>query len=224
VVAAFEVHGYRPRDEEIYVIYSNPAQMLGRFALREDRTLFLFVFTADHTAPTMHDLSQQKGLLRERFGHGRWECARILSELDRAHNLYFDRVSQIKLDTWSKGRIALVGDAAFCVSLMAGQGSALAMTAAYVLAGELEKAEGRHEEAFRNYESLLRAYMGSKQEVAERLSAAFAPKSRWGLFLRNQIIRACAIPGLARFAFGGGIADTLQLPKYGRPARELITQ
>jgi 2-polyprenyl-6-methoxyphenol hydroxylase-like FAD-dependent oxidoreductase len=198
--------------------------MLGRFALHGDRTLFLFVFTGDHSAPTTHDLSQQKALLHERFGHGRWECARILSELDRAHDLYFDRVSQIKLDTWSKGRVALVGDAAFCVSLMAGQGSALAMTAAYVLAGELEKAEGRHEEAFRNYESLLRAYIGSKQRGAERLSAAFAPKSRRGLFLRNQMIRACAIPGLARFAFGRDIVDTLQLPKYGRPAREPITQ
>jgi 2-polyprenyl-6-methoxyphenol hydroxylase-like FAD-dependent oxidoreductase len=98
------------------------------------------------------------------------------------------------------------------------------MTAAYVLAGELEKAEGRHEEAFRNYERLLQAYIGSKQKVAERLSAAFAPKSRWGLFLRNQMIRACAIPGLARFAFGRDIVDTLQLPKYGRPGREPITQ
>jgi len=223
VAAAFEVRGYRPRDEEIYVIYSNPAQMLGRFALHGDRTLFLFVFTADHTAPT-NDLSQQKALLHERFGHGRWECARILSELDRAHDLYFDRVSQIELDTWWKGRIALVGDAAFCVSLMAGQGSALAMTAAYVLAGELEKAEGRHEEAFRSYESLLRDYIGSKQKGAERFSAAFAPKNRWGLFLRNQMIRACAIPGLARFAFGRDIVDTLQLPKYGGPAGEPITQ
>ena len=224
VVAAFEVHGYRPRDEEIYVIYSNPAQMLGRFALQGNRTLFLFVFSADHTGPTMHDLSQQKALLHERFSHGRWECARILSELDRAYDLYFDRVSQIKLDTWSKGRVALVGDAAFCVSLMAGQGSALAMTAAYVLAGELEKAEGRHGEAFRNYEGLLRAYIGSKQKGAERFSAAFTPKTRWGLFLRNQMIRACAIPGLARFAFGRDIIDTLQLPKYSRSAREPMMQ
>jgi 2-polyprenyl-6-methoxyphenol hydroxylase-like FAD-dependent oxidoreductase len=51
VIAAFEVDGYRPRDEEIYVIYSNPTQMLGRFALQRDRTLFLFVFTTDHTSP-----------------------------------------------------------------------------------------------------------------------------------------------------------------------------
>jgi 2-polyprenyl-6-methoxyphenol hydroxylase-like FAD-dependent oxidoreductase len=217
IVAAFEVHGYRPRDEEIYVIYSKPAQMLARFALHGDRTLFLFVFTV-YAASAVHNLPEQKALLHERFGDGHWECARILSELDRAPDLYFDHVSQIKLDTWSRGRIALVGDAAFCVSLMAGQGSALAMTAAYVLAGELHKAEGRHEEAFHNYESLLRAYIGSKQKGAQRFSAAFAPKTRWGLFLRNQMIRACAIPGLARFAFGRDIVDTLQLPQYRWPA------
>jgi 2-polyprenyl-6-methoxyphenol hydroxylase-like FAD-dependent oxidoreductase len=99
---------------------------------------------------------------------------------------------------------------------MAGQGSALAMTAGYVLAGELAKA-GRHEEAFANYEALLRAYIGSRQKGAERFSTAFAPKTRWGLFLRNQVVKACAIPGLARLAFGRDIIDTLQLPDYRWP-------
>jgi 2-polyprenyl-6-methoxyphenol hydroxylase-like FAD-dependent oxidoreductase len=49
--------------------------------------------------------------------------------------------------------VALVGDAAFYASLMAGQGSALAITGAYVVAGELVKTSGRHEEAFRSYEA-----------------------------------------------------------------------
>jgi 2-polyprenyl-6-methoxyphenol hydroxylase-like FAD-dependent oxidoreductase len=74
---------------------------------------------------------------------------RILHELDRTEDLYFDGVSQIKMAQWSRGRTALVGDAAFCVSLMAGQGSAVAITAAYVMAGELVKAAGRHEEAIK---------------------------------------------------------------------------
>ena len=128
--------------------------MLGRFALRDDRTLFLFVFAAE-TLPATLDLPAQKAMLRERFGEGKWECPRILGELDRAQDLYFDRVSQIKMESWSRGRVALVADAAFCVSLMAGQGSALAMTAAYVLAGELAKARGRHDEAFGKYERAL---------------------------------------------------------------------
>jgi 2-polyprenyl-6-methoxyphenol hydroxylase-like FAD-dependent oxidoreductase len=109
----------------------------------------------------------------------------------------------------------MIGDAAFCVSLMAGQGSALAMIAAYVLAGELTKAGGSHVEAFAKYEGLLRAYISSKQRSAERLAAAFAPKTRWGLFLRNQVIKAFAIPGLARLSFGRDLIDTMELPDYG---------
>ncbi len=218
VVAAFEVGGYRPRDEEVYVIFGEPGRMLGRFTLRDDRTLFLFVFAADLDAMAATlDLPAQKAILRERFGNGKWECSRILSEMDRTQELYFDRVSQIKMGTWSKGRAALVGDAAFCVSLMAGQGSALAMTAAYVMAGELALAGGAHEAAFAKYERLLRRYLESKQQGAERFAAAFAPKTRWGLFLRNQVINACAIPGLAKLAFGRDIVDTLQLPDYVWP-------
>jgi 2-polyprenyl-6-methoxyphenol hydroxylase-like FAD-dependent oxidoreductase len=210
VVAAFEVCGYRPRDEDVYVIYNEPGRMLGRFALHDDRTLFLFVFAADFDAPpNLLGLTVQKAMLREKFGGGKWECPRILCELDR--------VSQIRLDSWSKGRVALVGDAAFCVSLTAGQGSALAMIAAYVLAGELAKAGDRYTEAFRGYEGLLRSYIGSKQRGAERFAAAFAPKTAWGLFLRDQVIKACAIPGLARLAFGRDIIDKLQLPDYRWP-------
>ena len=217
-VAGFEVQGYRPRDEEVYVIYCEPGRMLGRFALRDDWTLFLFVFTQGPVAQAMPDPASQKGGLRELYGGGRWECPQILAELDRADELYFDRVDQIKMDTWSRDRIALVGDAAFCVSLMAGQGSALAMIAAYVLAGELAQAGERHHQAFANYEAHLRAYIAMKQKGAERVASAFAPKTRWGLLLRNQIIKACAIPGVARFAFGREITDSLQLSDYPWPS------
>lgn len=215
-VAAFEVNGYRPRDEDVYVMYNQPGRMLGRFALHNDRTLFLFVFVSDSSGAAL-STAEQKAILRERFGDGSWECPRVLSELDRTESLYFDRVSQIKMERWSCGRVALVGDAAFCVSLMAGQGSALAITAAYVMAGELVKAAGRHAEAFRNYEALLRGYIGSKQKGAERFSSALAPRTRWGLFMRNQVINAAAIPGVARLAFGRDIIDRLPLPDYRWP-------
>ena len=76
------------------------------------------------------------------YDDGKWECPRILDELDRTQELYFDRVSLIRMESWSRGRVVLVGDAAFCVSLVAGQGSALAMISAYVLAGELANAGG----------------------------------------------------------------------------------
>ncbi|WP_354139581.1 FAD-binding domain [Bradyrhizobium sp. LB11.1] len=213
VVAALEVRGYRPRDEDVYLMYSRPGRMIGRFTLNDDRTLFLFVFAAeDASLPTT--LDAQKAMLRHVYGHGRWECQRILAELDRTDELYFDKVSQIRMPNWSRGRVALVADAAFCVSLLAGQGSALAMISAYVLAGELAAADGRYQEAFARYDTLLRSYIDAKQRGAERFAGAFAPKTRAGLVFRNLVVRTFAIPGLARLAIGRDIADTLELPAY----------
>jgi 2-polyprenyl-6-methoxyphenol hydroxylase-like FAD-dependent oxidoreductase len=220
VVAAFEATGYRPREENVYTMYSQPGRMLGRVALKDDRTLFLFVFAADSAKREMTEVSEQKAALREAYAGGLWETPRILAELERTRNLYFDRVSQIKMPAWSQGRVALLGDAAFCVSLMAGQGTALAMTAAYVLAGELGKAGHRHQLAFRNYENILRDFIETKQNGAARFASAFAPRTHWGLFLRNQVAKVFAIPGIARFSIGRDIVDNLELPDYAwnRPA------
>lgn len=221
VVAAFEARGYRPRDEDVYLMYGEPGRMLGRFTLRDDRTLFLLVFAVDTPSPSVPtELPAQKAMLREKYADAKGECPRMLCELDRAQDFYVDRVSQIRMQRWSRGRVALVGDAAFCVSLLAGQGSALAMTAAYVLAGELARAGGGHEEAFGNYERTLRAYIEDKQRGAVRYAGAFAPKTKWGLFVRNQVIRLFATPGLAKLTIGRDIFDRLQLPEYRWPVQE----
>ncbi len=216
-VAAFEADGYRPREEDIYVLYGRPGQMLGRFTLHDDRTLFLFVFAVgDSPLPATADA--QKAMLHERYQDGGWECPCVLAELDRTQDLYFDTVSQIRMDTWSRGRIALVGDAAFCVSLVAGQGSALAMISAYVLAGELAAADGRYQEAFAGYEAVLRSFVDGKQRGAERFARVFAPRTSWGLRVRNEVIRAFAIPGLAKLVVGSDIRDSLELPDYRWPS------
>ena len=143
-VAAFDLRGYRPRDEDVYLMYGQPGRMVGRFTLHDDRTLFLFVFVApDAGLPAT--LAQQKAQLYEVYAHGAWECPKILAELARADTIYMDRVSQIRMQNWTRGRVALIGDAAFCASLLAGQGSALAMISAYVMAGELATACGRYQ-------------------------------------------------------------------------------
>jgi 2-polyprenyl-6-methoxyphenol hydroxylase-like FAD-dependent oxidoreductase len=214
-VAAFEASGYRPRDEGVYVMYNEPGRMLGRVALRDDRTLCLFVF-ADTVSGSYatSGVEAQKALVRQRYRGGVWETSGILDELERADDLYFDRVSQIHMPHWSQRRVALVGDAAFCVSLMAGQGSALAMTGAYVLAGELGRPGASHAEAYQRYERLLRAYMETKQKAAKSFSSAFAPKTAMGLLVRNLIIGAAVIPGFARLTFGRDVTDRLALPRY----------
>lgn len=214
VVAAFEARGYRPRDEDVYLIYGQPGRMVGRFTLRDDRTLFLLVFAADNAALPEAPASQ-KELLRAVYGGLGWECDQMLNELERAGELYFDAVSQIRMPNWFRGRVALVGDAAFCVSLLAGQGTALAMTSAYVLAGELAAAGGRYSEAFAGYEARLKSYISRKQRGAERFAGALAPRTRSGMLFRNLVVRSFSMPGLARLAIGRDIADELELPDYG---------
>ncbi len=218
-VAAFEVKGYQPRDELVYVMYTEVGQQVGRFTMRDDRTMFLFLFAdeaADEGAPD--DIAAQKALLRKRFGNSGWECPHILDALDGANDLYFDRVSQIWMGqepgSWSRGRVTLVGDAAFCVSLLAGQGSALAVVAAYILAGELNRARLDHGAAFSRYQERLQSFVSKKQKGALHFAGIFVPKSKFSMFLRNQIMSLMTIPWVADLAMGRNLADNFELPEY----------
>jgi len=216
-VAAFAVSGYRPRDELTYVMYTQVGQQVGRFALRDDRTMFLFTF-ADPDPGGTNTVPQQKALLRKRFGKSGWECPQILDRLDGASDFYFDRVSQIRMSAeqglWTRNRVTLLGDAAFCVSLLAGQGSSLAMVAAYVLAGELYRAKGNYAEAFARYQALFGPFIARKQQAALRFAGSFAPKSELYLFLRNQVFKLLQIPWVADLAMGRDLADKISLPNY----------
>lgn len=212
-VAAFAVEHYRPRDELAYVIHREIGQQIGRFSMRNDRTMFLFVF-ADDNPKIPNDLSAQKALLRENFSRSGWECSSILNALERHDELYIDRVSQIRLNQWKQGRVALIGDAAFCVSLLGGQGCALAMVAAYILAGELKRASGDHEAAFDRYEQKLRDFIADKQKAALTFASFFAPRSRLALFLGNQVTKLMNIPLVTELAVGRQIRDRIELPEY----------
>jgi len=215
--AAFGVKGYQPRDELVYMMYSQVGQQVGRFAMREDATMFLFTF-ADDNAAGPGDVHGQKMLLRKRFVDSGWECPQILSALDAADDFYFDRVSQIRMapqeGLWTRGRVTLIGDAASCVSLLAGQGAALAMVAAYILAGELSRCGGNYAEAFRRYQDLFGPFVLAKQKAALRFAGSFAPKSKLALFLRNQLFNLMAIQWIADLAVGRDLADNIALPAY----------
>jgi 2-polyprenyl-6-methoxyphenol hydroxylase-like FAD-dependent oxidoreductase len=218
-VAAFEANGYQPRDEDIFVNCSSPGRQVGRLSLRNNRTLFLFVFTDDRGRRVdPNDADAHKAALHSEFGNLGWECPQILAAMDSCNELYFDRVSQIRMDTWSQGRVGLIGDAAFCPSLLAGQGSALAMIAAYVLAGELGKPHNPPEQALKRYELLLHPFMLAKQNAAGKFAASFAPKTRTGLFFRNQVTKALAIPFIAKMLVGSTLPDRIDLPDYSQIA------
>lgn len=216
-VAAFEVEGYRPRDELAYVMYTQVGQQVARFSMRGDRTMFLFVF-AEEDPGGPGDIHSQKNLLRKRFGNSGWEFPQILEALDGVNDLYFDRVSQIRMNPqeglWTRGRATLIGDAASCVSLVAGQGSSLAIVAAYILAGELHRAKGDHTLALARYQQLFGPFVLNKQKAALRFAGAFAPRSKLALFLRNRIFNLMAIPWIADLVVGRDLADNIALPEY----------
>jgi 2-polyprenyl-6-methoxyphenol hydroxylase-like FAD-dependent oxidoreductase len=215
-VAAFEVSGYRPRDELVYVMYTEVGRQVARFAMRDDRTMFLLIF-ADTTAGIPADLEEQKTVLRERFAGSGWECPRVMDALERVSTLYFDRVSQIDIpqeSSWAKDRVVLVGDAASCISLLGGQGSALAMTAAYLLAGEIHRAGCDYRTAFARYEDRFRPFVAAKQRMAVRFADSFAPKSKFSMFVRNRMMNLLTIPWVAHLVMGGSFVDALKLPDY----------
>ena len=215
--AAFATKGYRPRDELVYMMYTEVGRQIVRFAMRDDETMFLFTF-ADKEIVGPDDIQGQKALLRKRFENSGWECPQILDALDAAKDLYFDRVSQIRMDPqpglWTRGRVTLVGDAASCVSLLGGQGAALAMVAAYILAGELGRCRDNYAEAFRRYQNLFGPFILGKQNTTLRFAGSFAPKSRLSLFLRNRIFELMRIRWIADLALGRDLADNITLPAY----------
>lgn len=214
-VAAFDVAGYRPRDEDVYVSFTEPGRQVSRFSMCGDRTLFLFVFRDEAFGGDLpRDEAGRRAALRAVFGRSGWECPRILDAMDGVETIYFDRVSQIRMPAWSKGRTALIGDAAAAVSLLAGEGTGLAIAEAYVLAGELHRAGGDHAAAFAAYERRLMPFLAGKQESARKFASTFAPKSRTALLLRDLAMWLMRFPKLAEF-FVGDLEDDIELPDYG---------
>ena len=212
-VAAFETIGYRPRDELAYVSFSRPGRQIARFAMRGDRTVFMLIFASPEPIVAQTPEAQRK-VLQTTFGGMGWESDAILAGLQRAESFYFDRVSQIRLPRWSTGRVALLGDAAHCPSLLAGEGCALAIIDAYVLAGELARAGDDYAAAFLNYENRLRSFIETKQRAAKRFAGQFAPRTAIGVLVRNWATKAMNLPGIADLFLGRALRDKLDLPDY----------
>ncbi len=215
-VAAFEIEGYRPRDELVYISHGVPGRQISRFSMRDDRTLFLFVFRDEYLGPQNPSNPQEcKAVLRDAFADVRWECPQILAAMENAGDLYFDRVSQIRMDRWSKGRTAVIGDAAACVSLLAGEGTGLAIAEAYVLAGELRACGDNHIAAFARYQDRMMSFLKRKQESAAKFASAFAPKTAAGVRFRNLVTQLLGFPMIADYFIGRDLRDDIKLPDYG---------
>ncbi len=219
-VAAFEVKGYHPRDDLVYVNYAVPGRQVSRFAMHDDMTLFLFVFH-DRFLPSSYPIgdNEVRSSIARIFGDSGWECPRIIDAMRDVRNIYFDRVTQIRMNQWTSGRTALIGDAAACVSLMAGEGCGLAMAEAYVLAGELSRSNGDYATAFNRFESLMTPFLQRKHRSAARFASSFAPQTTFGLAFRNLITWTMGIRFISDLFMGRDVRDNIILPDYFDSAR-----
>lgn len=175
------------------------------------RASAFFVFASPRLDYDWHDIDQQKKLVADAFTGQTWHVPHLLDTLRDAEELYFDSVNRVSVPTWWSGRVALLGDAGFGVTL-GGMGVGTGMVAAYVLAGELAAAGGDHRLAFPAYQQRLRGYAGRLQRHASP-GEFLAPSTATRLALRNAMFRRKFV---RRLLVSGStmLATNLDLPEY----------
>lgn len=220
LVAAFTADNYPHRDPDAFVSRATVGRQAARYSLRGGRTAFFMVVAADLAkGRPLAAAADQRAFIEAAFAGVGAEAGDMIAALRASRDFYFDEVSQTRIPAWSRGRVAVVGDAAYAPSLLAGEGASLAMVGAYVLAGELAAAAGDHRAAFAAYERRLRPFIERRQKSALRMCGWFAPRTRAGLFVRNQLTRLAGLPGISGLLLRPMIGDAFSLPDYPwRPA------
>ena len=166
--------------------YNEPNRTVGVYSARDNtEAKALFWFGSGPLEYDHRNIEQQRRIVEQTFRDVGWETSTLLEAMRGAPDFYFDSASQIKLDTYSRGRVALVGDAAYCAAPLSGMGTSLAIVGAYVLAGELAAAGGDHETAFRAYSGEMRGFVEACQKLAEGNGKWFVPPTRAWLKFRN---------------------------------------
>lgn len=124
-----------------------------------------FMFRLKNDLQNIRDINDQQKVLRDTFQGFGWETSKILELIPKNDDFYFDSVSQVKMKSWTKGRVALLGDAGYCASPISGQGNNLALVGAYILAGELKHARDNYHLAFNRYNELLHPFVEANQKL-----------------------------------------------------------
>jgi 2-polyprenyl-6-methoxyphenol hydroxylase-like FAD-dependent oxidoreductase len=196
-------------------MYNFPYKQVAIYSDEQNKTTTFFIFnSAEKLTYPHHDIEKQKQILRHEFENGGWKCPQLLAALDTTTDFYFDSVSQIKMDKWSRGRVTLVGDAGYCPSLLSGKGSTLAMVGAYILAGELKEANGDYQQAFEQYEKEFKPFMEKKQKSAQSFAKSFVPKSYFGIWLRNLAFKLMSISLFSKLFINQFKDSGLKLKNY----------
>jgi len=156
------------------LVCSVPGRTAGVFSAGDNQAIAQLYFAAPSLSYDYRDTAQHKQIVAEAFAGMGWRVPELMAAMHQAPDFYFDTVSQVHLDRWSAGRVALIGDAA-CAAGPGGNGTGNAVVAAYVLAGELAAAGGDYRTAFERYQQLLRPYVAKGQKQALGAKDFFAP-------------------------------------------------
>jgi 2-polyprenyl-6-methoxyphenol hydroxylase-like FAD-dependent oxidoreductase len=185
------------------------------------RVLLLWRTRAPHDYDR-HEPAAQRRLIHNLYGDMGWEMPRLLTELDKADDLYMDSISTIVMDTWTRGRVTLVGDAGYSPGPAVGGGTSLAVVGAYVLATELAAANGDHVRGLAAYERSLRPAVRHSLTIGPSVLKTLIPRSRLQVWATGQAIHLLPrLPGPARrllTSFGGGPAAMLNVVKLREPS------
>ena len=163
------------------------------------------------------DRSEALARVRSRYADVGWQAPRVLDAFEYADDLYFDQLTQIRVDRWHRGRIVLVGDAAWCVTLMGGGGASLALTGGYALAAALtDPANDDPEKALTAYEHWMRPLADRVGRTPKALVRFAYPRTRAGLAARgiaDRLVTATILRTLVqRLHAGKKDDDQLTLP------------
>ena len=184
-------------DPSCVLMHNTPGRLLSIHPCR-GRALVAFIFRGRPAEGFDHrDTAEQRRVVTEAYAGTGWRAPELLERLRETDDLYFDTVSRVKLSSWARDRVVLLGDAASCVSLL-GDGSSLAMAGAFTLAEALAESSaadpgghpGGHAVAFRRYEQVHRTRTGSKQRGMRVGAAVLVPGSRTGVAARNAAAKA----------------------------------
>jgi 2-polyprenyl-6-methoxyphenol hydroxylase-like FAD-dependent oxidoreductase len=183
-------------------------------------TRAMLTFLSDVRGLEDLDRADQVAILRRTFADVGGAAPRILAELDDAP-LYFEAVGQVRSPRWSRGRIALLGDAAFCASPVGGGSASLALIGAYILAGELSRTDD-YRAALARYEEFMRPHVDNAQDVSPRVLRRANPRTAAGIRTLHAGARVVASrAGRAATDLIGRrlvtvAADDVALPDYRR--------
>lgn len=136
-----------------------------------------------------------------------WETNKILELMHGSRDFYFDVMAQVKMQSWHKERVALLGDAAYCASPFSGMGINLALVGAYILAGELKLSGGDYSVAFKRYNELVHPFVDAVQDLAVWMGECFLPEVEISKEILEQ--RSCDIIEKIKVA-----ANAISLPDY----------